>query len=239
MADLTPPVHPPANHEVKKMADNITPPHHDKTNGIGNGSSPIIKPPEFSMEGFKSKRAATIANVETLLNGLPHHRISEAGDFVRLHSNEERYWSPELCFVTVPIKGAKKDSLHLILEDLAMQYLESKVIKRFRLALATKPDDRFFLCHVPSQNLDNKWNETVLDGLMKAKTHWVQVTSRQSEGIEAYKTTFAGEQDAFNEPQWPSPSLEELIGKTFDGHLIASADHPGLLRLLGRKPVIS
>ena len=218
------------------MADNVEVLNPKMTNGAG--SPPIPKPSAFSLEGFKSKRASTIANVETLLNGLPHLRISDAGDFVRLHSNEERYWSDELCFVHVPIKGAKKDALHIILEDLAMQYLESKVIKRFRLALASKPDNRFFLCHVPSQNLDNKWNETALDGVRKAKTHWVQVTSRQSEGIEAYKTTFAGEQDAFPDPEWPSPSLEELIGKAFDGHTIMAADHPGLLRLLGRKPVV-
>src|SRR5215831_10471156 len=124
----------------------------------------IAKPDEFNLDKFKSTRSATMANVETLLSGLPHHRISEARDFVRLHSNERTYWSDELCFVHVPTKGAKKDVMHLIVESLAMQYLESAVIKRFRLALATKPNDRFFLCHVPTQNLDNLWNETNLEG---------------------------------------------------------------------------
>ena len=36
-----------------------------------------------------------------------------------------KYWSPELCFVNVPIKGQKRDTLHLIDEDLAMRYLPS------------------------------------------------------------------------------------------------------------------
>jgi hypothetical protein len=200
---------------------------------------PIAKPEEFNLDRFKSDRTATIANVETLLNGLPHHRISDAKDFVRLHTNEQAYWSDELCFVDVPTKGAKRDVMHLIDKNLAKQYLESAVIKRFRLALATKPHDRFFLCHIPSQNLDNLWNETNLAGCQQAKTLWSQVTSRGDEGVEGYKTTYAREQDAFPDPQWPTQSLNELITKTFDGRMIDRADHPGLLRLIGAKPGIS
>jgi hypothetical protein len=71
----------------------------------------IAKPSTFSLEKFKSKRAAAVANVETLQTGLPHHNIAQAKDFVRLHPDEELYWSPELCFVNVPIKGQKRDSL--------------------------------------------------------------------------------------------------------------------------------
>jgi hypothetical protein len=97
-----------------------------------------------------------------------------------------------LCFVHVPTKGAKKDVMHLIVENLAMQYLESAVIKRFRLALATRPNDRFFLCHIPTQNLDNLWNETNLAGCELAKTLWTQVTSRGDEGVEGYKQPSPG-----------------------------------------------
>ncbi len=50
----------------------------------------------------------------------------------------------------VPIKGHEEDTIHLIDEDLAMDYLPSGKIKRFRLALATKPFDMFFLLEVPS-----------------------------------------------------------------------------------------
>ena len=61
-----------------------------------------------------------------------------------------------------PIKGEKRDLLHVIDEDIAMQYLSSKRIKRQRLALATRPHDSFFLCIIPSQNTNNSWNETNL-----------------------------------------------------------------------------
>ena len=56
--------------------------------------------------------------------------------------------------MNVPTKGQKHDTLHLIEEELAMRFLPSARILRMRLALATKPYDVFFLCQVPSQNLD-------------------------------------------------------------------------------------
>ncbi len=37
---------------------------------------PIAKPSAFDLEKFKSKRAAAIANVETLQTGLPHHSLT-------------------------------------------------------------------------------------------------------------------------------------------------------------------
>src|SRR5262245_7016144 len=79
----------------------------------------IAKPPAFSLDKFKSKHAAALANVETLLTALPHNSISQAKDFVRLHPDEANYWTGELCFVNVPIQGQKRDTLHLIDEDLA------------------------------------------------------------------------------------------------------------------------
>jgi hypothetical protein len=176
-----------------------------------------------------------VANVETLQTGLPHHNIAHAKDFVRLHPNEEAYWSPELCFVNVPIKGQKRDTLHLINEDLAMRHLPSGRILHFRLALATKPFDVFFLCHIPTRNEDNNWNASNLLGCEKAKTAWVQATSRKEEGVEAYKIDLARDADAFPEPKWPEQSLADLIDKTFAGRMIDREDHPALLRLIGAK----
>ena len=96
------------------------------------------------------ERPPTISGVETLLTALPILKIGEVDDLHGLHPSEDDYWSPELCFVSVPIKGAKRDMLHLIDDDLAVQYLPAKKIKRHRLALACKPHDVFFFCIVPS-----------------------------------------------------------------------------------------
>jgi hypothetical protein len=209
------------------IADNNPPATEEKAEAVS-----IVKPSTFSLEKFKSKRAATVANVETLQTGLPHHNIAHAKDFVRLHPNEEAYWTPELCFVNVPIKGQKRDTLHLINEDLAMRYLPSGRIQHFRLALATKPFDVFFLCQIPTRNEDNNWNASNLLGCEKAKTAWVQATSRKEEGVEAYKIDVARDADAFPEPKWPEQSLADLIDKTFAGRMVDREDHPALLRLI-------
>jgi hypothetical protein len=200
---------------------------------------PIPKPGAFSLDKFKSKRATAAANVETLQTGLPLHKLAGAKDFVRLHPDEANYWSPELCFVNVPIKGQKQETLHLIDEDLAMEYLPSGRVLRFRLALAAKPFDIFFLCQVPTRNTDNEWNASNLAAWTVAQMKWVQATSRKEEGVEAYKIDFARDADAFPEPRWPTQSLTELIEKTFVGRMIDSADHPALLRLIGAKQSVS
>src|SRR5947207_816019 len=178
----------------------------------------IAKPKEGGLARFKSKTAPTIANVGTKVGMLPISSISEAGDFVRIHPNEETHWSPELCFVKVPVQGAKNDVLHLIDEDIAMQYLEAKQVLRFRLALASKPSDKFFLCSVPTTNLENTWNASAIEAIEDAKRLWIKAVSRRSEGIDAYRIQYARDADAFSEPQWPAESLEDLILATFKGH---------------------
>jgi hypothetical protein len=209
------------------------------TDKIDDKPVSVAKPDAFNLNQFKSTRAAALANVETLLTALPHHSIAQAKDFVRLHPDEEEYWSSELCFVSVPIKGQKSDTLHLIIEELAMQFLPPARILRYRLALATKPHDRFFLCHVPTQNLDNSFNRTNVQGCEQSKTLWTQLTSRKEAGVDEYLITFSRDPDAFPPPKWPTQTLDEIITKTFENRMITTADHPGLLRLIGAKQAVS
>ncbi len=226
--------------EIQKKVVNIDEQIVDNTPPMEEANvTPIAKPSAFSLDKFKSKRSAAIASVETLQTGLPHHPMPQAKDFVRLHPDETAYWSPELCFVNVPIKGQKRDTLHLIDEDLAMTYLPSGKIQHFRLVLATKPFDIFFLCHIPTRNEDNSWNSSNLKGCEQAKTTWVQATSRREEGIDGYKIEAARHHDAFPQPTWPTQSLDDLIGVTFAGCIIDRDDHPGLLRLIGARQALS
>jgi hypothetical protein len=147
------------------MAEKTEKPYLVPSNNQPDEATSIAKPGAFSLDKFKSKHAAALANVETLQTALPHYTISQAKDFVRLHPDEDKCWSPELCFVNVPIKGSKRDTLHLIDEELAMRFLPSARILRFRLALASKPGDILFLCHVPTRNQDNSWNGSNLPGV--------------------------------------------------------------------------
>jgi hypothetical protein len=201
---------------------------------------PIAKPSSFSLDGFRSKRSASICGVETLPQALPIYRIADAKDFVRLHPDGSACWSDELCFVQVPTKGVKGGSLlHLILEDLACAYLPEGKIIRHRLALATKPDDVFFLAEIPSANLDNSWNASTLRGGELAKTRWVQLVSQKKDGIDQYKIDFSHHEDAFPEPNWLKQPLADFIGGAFSpNRIINDKNHPGLLRLIGaRQPL--
>ena len=123
----------------------------DKPEDLTEKVTPIKKLSSFSLDRFKTKGPDSIAGVETLLNALPIIKLSEAKDFVMLHQDEANYWSSELCFVEVPIKGdSKRMLLHLIEEKLATNHLDSGQIKRFRLALASKPHGVFSRhCPVP------------------------------------------------------------------------------------------
>jgi hypothetical protein len=195
---------------------------------------PVAKPGEFSLDKFKFERALSPESVDTLQTALPHHNIAGAKDFVRLHPDEKQYWSDELCFVNVPIKGSKRETLHLVAEGLAKAYLPRAKVQRLRLALASKPDGALFLCHIPIRD-GNSWNESNLDACEQAKTLWTQATSQKDEGIEAYKITKARNKEAFLAPKWPKQTVNELIFVTFSGRMIDSPDHPALLRLIGEK----
>ena len=199
----------------------------------------IKKPSAFSLNKFKSTRATSAAGLDNLVDPLPILKVGEVKDFFRVHPDEENFWSSELCFVSVPIKGMKKDLLHLIDEELAMQFLPTGRILRFRVALASKPFDILFFVRVPSVNMDNTWNITALSACEQAKTLWTSAVSRKDEGSEGYKVDSSKSPDAFPDPRWPNQSLEDLIGRAFAGRIIDVADHPSLLRLIGAKQSLS
>jgi hypothetical protein len=196
----------------------------------------IAKPDKFSLKKFKSTLVTHSVNIA--LNVLPIHSMADAKDFVRLHPTE---WTDELCFCMVPIKGSSRDSLHLIEEEIAVQCLRPKKIIRQRLALASKPNDQFFLCIVPSQNLDNIWAISNLAACEKAKTLWTEAVSLRPEGKEGYADSAADDPELFGEPNWPAQSIDELIGSTLkpSDRMIDRRNHPALDRLLGRKSQVT
>ena len=195
----------------------------------------IEKPKGSGLARFKSTNLEPV-KVETLLTGLPHYAMSAAKDWVRLHPDEATYWSDEYCFVDVPIQGQKDNTLHLITADLARKLPPGRV-QKFRLALASKPNDVFFLAHVPSRNLDNEWNKTNLQACEQAKKLWTMVTSQREKGIEGYHIdSSAAEKEGkkpFPDPQWPKETLDELIEATFAGRMILSETDPAWVRLVG------
>ena len=154
-------------------------------------------------------------------------------DFVRLHEDESsEYWTPELAFTMVPVPKAPA-MLHLINTSLAARFMQPKSILRYRLALASKPYGMFFLCTIPSTNLDNVWNSTMLQACQQAKTLWTKALSRKAEGKEGYKVEKTEDLDAFDPPVWPTQTMNELIEVTFEGRMIMEEDCAEMRRLRG------
>jgi hypothetical protein len=195
----------------------------------------IEKPKGSGLARFKSTNLEP-EKVETLLTGLPHYPISAAKDWVRLHPDEATHWSDEYCFVNVPVQGQKDNTLHLVTADLARKLPPGRV-QKFRLALASKPHDVFFLAHVPSRNLDNEWNRTNLQACEQAKKLWTMVASQREKGIDGYQIDFSlAEKEGkkpFPDPQWPKEALDELIEATFADRMILSETGPAWQRLVG------
>jgi hypothetical protein len=152
-----------------------------------------------------------------------------------LHFDEARYWTDELFFVNVPIVGVKKDKLHLIDKNIAVQYLRPKKILKARLALATKPNNVFFWMWVPTRNLDNTWNDDCVKACNQAKTIWTQVASRREENADGYHIIRAPHQDFVPAPKWPDQPLEDLLDPTFINNTIEDTDSPALHRLIGMR----
>ena len=73
----------------------------------------------------------------------------------------------------------------------------------------------------------------------QAKTLWTQANSQKERGLERYKIDKARDNNAFPAPKWPMQSLDELITRTFEGRMIDTDDHPGLLRIVGDKQSVS
>ena len=187
----------------------------------------------FDLARFKSSRPPGSVGVVALVTALPVHKISEAKDFVRVA--DESLWTPELCFVNVPVKGQRAHTLHLIDEEIALTFIPNGDIQRFKLALAAKPYDEFFLVVVPSQNLDNTWNKSNLEAIEIAQKEWVRVTSLKLEGNERYQITRAKDVDAFPEPKWPKQTTAELVQAAFQGRTIESDQDDALKRLTGSR----
>jgi hypothetical protein len=152
-------------------------------------------------------------------------------------AHRPRYWrrrSAGLCQIMPFSAGAVMPEVN---HGLAMQYLHESKIRRFRLALGSRPyKDALFLCTVPCQNLENGYNKTALECCIKAKTSWVEARSLKYKGLEAYEPVLAVDQDAYNDRlEWPTATMDEILDVTFAGKMIETPDCPGMRRLRGMR----
>ena len=105
------------------------------------------------VDKFKSKRAATSYGVDNLVDGCLIRRLENSQGLLPPPPGRGRVLVGRIVLRHGSGERLERNSLHLIAEDLAVEYLPSGKVLRFRLALGSKPYDVFFLAHVPSQNL--------------------------------------------------------------------------------------
>ena len=181
----------------------------------------IAKPGGFDLDKFKSKRAAGDGERRDPANGAPGSSHFGGQRLRPAAPRRRRLLVDELCFVNVPIKGQKRDTLHLIDEDLAMRIPAVGT----RPALPLGAGDEAVRRVLPVQRADAEHRQ-LLECQQPAwpasrpKTRGRRLTSRKDEGVEGYKIDFARDQDAFPKPKWPTQSLDELIEVTFAGRMI-------------------
>ena len=140
----------------------------------------IAKPSDkFDLNKFKSKRPPTIAGVETLLTALPVMRIADANDWFGCTRPKTTIGRPS-CASCRSRSREKRDMLHLIDEDIAMQYLPAKKIKRQRLALACEAA-RHLLSSASyrRRTWTTRGTRRRSRPASKAKTQWVQACLAQ------------------------------------------------------------
>jgi len=204
--------------------------------------TPIRKPSATSaLNKFKSKRAPGLPGTNSRPDVLDIRRIGELKDYVRV-SPLEHHWSEEFCFTAVPIDGQKDSIMHLITEELAEKYLPPKLVLRFQLALASgATKGSFFLCVVPSKNLNNGYNQSARDCCIEGKHRWVMASALKEKNQERYHVNYAEDEDFAPTPDWESmPTVDELLLTKFAGLLsIDTPDHPALLRRRGKRQVAS
>jgi len=196
----------------------------------------IPKPDTFDLDQFTVTES--IASVQRMPMALPVKKLSDVGDFVRLHPDDRPpkdggYWSEPLAFVDVPVKGQAKKTRHLIRPDLAAKDLPAKLVKYCRLALGVDPEGKHFLCEVPCENLDNIWNSSNLEACKLAKTQWIRADSQNKDGLEGYQHSLPRSERRFKEPEWTTQPMAEIIGTAYTGRTIITTEHPALLRLIG------
>ena len=81
----------------------------------------------------------------------------------------------------------------------------------------------------------NAWVASARLAVEEAEKRWVRMVSDRALG--QYLTKPAKDQAAMPTVSWPALSRQEVLGRAFLGNLIASADHPVLLRLQGLRSV--
>ena len=198
-------------------------------------SEPIPIPGEFSLEKFKSTQAASLAGVETLLTALPQCSIAQAKDFVRLHPDEDAYWSPELCFVSRPNQRPEARYYASDRRDVGQAIpAERPHCSGFVWRSRPNPTTYFFSAKSPAAAWTISGTPPIRRLASKQKRCGRKLPHDETRISKATKSTRL-EPRRFPRAKVANASLRKLLEVTYAGRTIETHDNPALLRLIGAK----
>jgi hypothetical protein len=92
----------------------------------------------------------------------------------------------------------------------------------------------YYLWPIPQEDSAgrvNEWNKSAMREMHRAAGRWCQFIANG--GNQTYESV--EDPDSPEAPDWPPEGLNVLIKKAFEDHVIATSDHPLLVRLRGRQ----
>lgn len=138
--------------------------------------------------------------------------------------------SPDWVYPTFILEDKVVGETYLVSEDVAS--VLGSLVRPVELYLIIDRQDNVFLVPVPlpgPNGVRNRWHETLLDSVMRAKTVWLRISANKTlGGYEPFEPIAE-----LPEPTWPVISLDELLDIAFRGRILTSTDHPVVQEKLG------
>ena len=138
--------------------------------------------------------------------------------------------SPDWVYPTFVLEDKVVGETYLLSEEVAS--VLGSLVRPVELYVVIDRQGNLFLVPVPlpgSNGVRNRWHETLLFAVMRAKTVWLRISANKAlGGYEPFEPIAE-----LPEPTWPSTTLEELLEIAFRGRIITTVDHPVVQEKLG------
>jgi len=138
--------------------------------------------------------------------------------------------SPDWVYPTFVLEDKVVGETYLVSEEVAS--VLGSLVRPVELYLIIDRQDNVFLVPVPlpgPNGVRNRWHETLLDAVMRAKTVWLRISANKTlGGYEPFEPIAE-----LPEPTWPVISLDELLDIAFRDRILTSTDHPVVQEKLG------
>ncbi|MBL8793323.1 MAG: hypothetical protein JNM56_05425 [Planctomycetia bacterium] len=210
---------------VSQMSDSET-----KPDLLVEGQVPVVRG-EPKLDPFDpaslrlSQDYASVVGVKKALLTVPVRKPAKEW-WVRTHPDDNYQLS------TAVIDLKEEGETYLVAQPLWPALAAESTFSPRAFFLAVNRQQVVFFWPVRLPGSDGKlddWSRSAMQAAVMARKQWVRVTSNMSLG--AYEVSYSTA--TWDEPEWPTQSMTELLKTAFKDRHIDSFDHPILKRLRG------